>query len=681
MDLFSLRNSLTISVLVTFCVSITMGQQESIQISPRDVTVREGREVRLPCVLQQPGICNVYWYRKDMQTYFFRNAEFMPRIPSEVSERYSIPGNTSAGDFTLRIVNVSSWDDGEYQCACYAPSHKDTLTSDPARLQVLIAPSDEYPICEVRKRDGLLLPGDEVELICRSTEGSPPVQLAWYKGDQRLHSEMSWNYEIVAKHRTVVTLQENLSHFYCKAEGDALLIPRNCTVDPVAMAAPPPVQIDSNLQKVWQEFESGTLPLTGGQPRSQDMIELSFTCGPSTNFSREVNNFTWYVNQDPIRPGTFGYILENNGRTLRVTDLSILYSEIDVEIVCELSNNGWTVSNSTTVVSLNGNILGKPTDAMTRTELPTVPDTDIIINKRPGKWRLWPIWLLIVCVLMSLFLLILLAIYAPVICGCKKKKSKKSHAHCHHGATTKSEFHYTHSQGCSTLRTSRDTLNVYELPESERGGSDQQRQQVQATLHVVVHSANHSSNSPVDSQPVISTAETIVSSDYTTENCLATASSKAVGNYYHPDLGHYQKVRPGARPAHFNSQLLVPPSPKPHPPARTDSLEPHYQHPRSHMCCMNKTWGHNVRHEKPLCNHAPLTLSSQPDVTEGCYVRTLPLPPNEVKKARLVYMDNGQLDQVANGTVYSDVPLDDVDNIYENIAGEEAEKGNKQTLV
>ena len=74
-------------------------------------------------------------------------------------------------------------------------------------------------------------------------------------------------------------------------------------------------------------------------------------------------------------------------------------------------------------------------------------------------------------------------------------------------------------------------------------------------------------------------------------------------------------------------------------------------------------------------------MSSQPDVTEGCYVRTLPHPPNEIKEARLVYVDGGPHDQNENGGVYPDLSAEEVDNIYENIPGEENDRANIQTLV
>ena len=807
------------------------GQQTPIESFPTDTTAFKGDTVHFPCILREPGFCNVYWYRMDMQMYFARNDQLMARIPSEVRERYSVVGDTSVGDFSLQIVNASTWDDGEYQCACYTRSFRDSFVTDEAHLHIKIPPTLEYPKCEMHKKYELLLPGDEVELRCISSGGDPPVQLQWNDGDLGLTSEMSWNQEneettakvrtvvspendlsrfyctasgealvtsrncsvgpiavaapppihiassaptagpaisqdtnelsftcrpnenftrdvnnftwyvnndhvqpgkqgfvlenngrtlrvtdlsllnmdleilcqlsnngwvvsnsstivsvtdnerveattslppeypkcemhkkyglllpgdevellcisngghdspvqlqwfngelgvtsetiwntvkeeTITKHRTIVSPENNLSKFYCKASGEVAGSAQNCSVGPVVVAAPPPIHIASNIQKVWEDVESHAL--VGGETISQDMIELSFTCGPSGNFTRDINNFTWFVNNDPVRPGKQGFVLENNGRTLRVTDLSLLYNFLDIEIVCQLSNNGWAVANSSTIVSLNDNDL-ITTDTAPKTEGSGPEKPDIFIHKHPKKWRLWPIWLLIICVLMTLFLLILLAIYAPVICGCNKKGKKPPHNQCNHtvpttkSATQVSDFHYTHGQGCETAENSRNTLNFYEMPESE-----QQRQQVEATLHVIVHSGNNATCHTVNDQPIISTTESVVTSDYGTVGTddhvpptnnhvgLPPTNTQAVGNYYHPDMDHYQKVRPGARPAYFATQGVVPPSPKPQPPARKDSLEPHYQYPRSHSCCMNQTWGHNTRN-KPVCQSYPL---------------------------------------------------------------------------
>lgn len=136
-----------------------------------NVTVAAGREITLPCVVDNLENYKVAWIHTDRHTLLTLHDKVITRNP-----RYSINHN-GYRTWWLHIVNVEQGDSGKYMCQI----NTSPMKSQVGYLEVVVPPKvDEgYTSSDTEVREG----GD-VTLRCKAT-GSPLPKIKWRREDQK----------------------------------------------------------------------------------------------------------------------------------------------------------------------------------------------------------------------------------------------------------------------------------------------------------------------------------------------------------------------------------------------------------------------------------------------------------------------------------------------------------------
>ncbi|XP_048095482.1 cell surface A33 antigen-like [Alosa alosa] len=101
-------------------------------------------------------------------------------ITSEYEGRVTMTNDVAARISSLSFSRVTMQDNRVFQCAVKIPGDNDGQPADTARLLVLVAPS--VPVCNVQ---GAAEYGHNINLTCKSAEGSPPPTYKWERFDTR----------------------------------------------------------------------------------------------------------------------------------------------------------------------------------------------------------------------------------------------------------------------------------------------------------------------------------------------------------------------------------------------------------------------------------------------------------------------------------------------------------------
>ena len=164
------ERALVVEVLVSMLVCLCSPSPLTTFLEePQDTLVNSGSEGRLACRTGGgSGPCQ--WMRDG---YGLGTEPHLPHLP-----RYSMPG-AAAGNCHLIISPVLPLDAGTYTCQAGG------LQSQPAELQVNVAPGQPH-ILEAREGGRLQVEGGHrVELTCHSQGGRPFAELLWRDGQGR----------------------------------------------------------------------------------------------------------------------------------------------------------------------------------------------------------------------------------------------------------------------------------------------------------------------------------------------------------------------------------------------------------------------------------------------------------------------------------------------------------------
>ncbi|KAJ0056573.1 hypothetical protein NL108_010375 [Boleophthalmus pectinirostris] len=93
---------------------------------------------------------------------------------STYEKRAKLDVNTATGKADLRLYSISLDDNRRFVCRVQIPGDDEGIPADTTELVVLVAPSP--PICKV---EGKAEYGQNINLTCRSEEGSPPPTYKW----------------------------------------------------------------------------------------------------------------------------------------------------------------------------------------------------------------------------------------------------------------------------------------------------------------------------------------------------------------------------------------------------------------------------------------------------------------------------------------------------------------------
>uniref|UniRef100_A0A3Q3X0X5 Ig-like domain-containing protein n=1 Tax=Mola mola TaxID=94237 RepID=A0A3Q3X0X5_MOLML len=92
--------------------------------------------------------------------------------------RASLDVNVLEGKANLKLSSIKLADNKQFECRVLIPTDEDGQPADTARLVVLVAPST--PICSIQ---GTAEYGQNINLTCKSEEGSPPPTYKWESRD------------------------------------------------------------------------------------------------------------------------------------------------------------------------------------------------------------------------------------------------------------------------------------------------------------------------------------------------------------------------------------------------------------------------------------------------------------------------------------------------------------------
>ena len=181
-------------IVVLYCLAVGQGLEQKFLSEPKDITVREGEDVTLLCVVKnKAGI--LQWTRDD----------FGLGTDKELTgySRYMMSGDEVLGEWHLLIRNVTMEDDARYQCQVGATENADPIRSRYATLTV-ISPPDPPVITAGPKL--VLREGKQGMVQCISKGGKPATSLSWRQDGAIISSGVEEKIENLEGSKRTVTV-------------------------------------------------------------------------------------------------------------------------------------------------------------------------------------------------------------------------------------------------------------------------------------------------------------------------------------------------------------------------------------------------------------------------------------------------------------------------------------------
>ncbi|GFV89420.1 uncharacterized protein TNCV_4152361 [Trichonephila clavipes] len=152
---------------------------QSFSLAPTDTEVVEGRDIILHCqVSNQVG--NVQW-------------SFDPSIPG--FPRYKLVGNSTLGEYDLKIINATLEDDDDFECQVGPAEGQDAVVAK-AHLAVLLPPTS---IQIVNKANGSVVQvkvSDRLSMECEVKGGKPAPKVIWTRNSFKLPEAIDGNQSV-----------------------------------------------------------------------------------------------------------------------------------------------------------------------------------------------------------------------------------------------------------------------------------------------------------------------------------------------------------------------------------------------------------------------------------------------------------------------------------------------------
>ncbi|XP_071800602.1 uncharacterized protein [Asterias amurensis] len=321
----------------------------TIDIPPRESTVRVRGSVTLTCKVMNKGLYVVSWLK---QGRVISNDEAIVSSAVE-SSRYSIVGEPSEGNYSLRITNILLSDNDMFKCQLRAPSGTGfrDVQSRPVTLIVQHPPAEGYPTCypqytEIR---GLSV-GTELKFGCETQIGEPAAQLLWTLNGTELESDVdSATTDFIGmEFRRNITVEDHKKIFLCTLTHELLPGPRTCEVGPLDVLFPP---IEAKVESKSTSHKVGST--------------LLLSCNAKANPLVMPSDYRWYT----IPP-----IDESKQSPLgMVWVLSKLEAGYDgTVVICEARNSMGALNSSFTISVTKETTPPPPPTAPARPTLPRI---------------------------------------------------------------------------------------------------------------------------------------------------------------------------------------------------------------------------------------------------------------------------------------------------------------------
>ncbi|XP_071801550.1 uncharacterized protein [Asterias amurensis] len=306
--------------LVLQLSQLILSQEQSFITQPRNTFALLGESATFYCrIADKSGL--VFWL-KDSHIFAREN---QPQLGSSEGETpRAIFGNTTLGEYNLQLTGVAKKDQGRYECKVTSSvGTQSNLTSQPALLNVIDFPVEEFPVCVLSINDALT-EGDVVELTCAYLNNSTTrPALSWERLDTpALLSNTKQVYRdgyFIRRHTITLTYKDDMSTYQCIASTPGR-VTRSCTTGVLDVQHRPIVSITPTV----------LLAKTGDNAR--------FSCRTSAA-NPSLVTYQWYYRGNAVNALSDGIDLIENAEG----DPEILISNLvvptgEVSVICEVTN-------------------------------------------------------------------------------------------------------------------------------------------------------------------------------------------------------------------------------------------------------------------------------------------------------------------------------------------------------
>ncbi|KAL2081515.1 hypothetical protein ACEWY4_023368 [Coilia grayii] len=173
-----------------FCVVLSVVMGIHVEFQKPEYEVARGDQVTLTCTFQPqkpPSVAVITWSADAddptepqiaIGTFFYSTSASQIDISAAYKGKASMANDVAAGVSSLTFSHVSLQENRVFQCSVQIPGDNDGQLSDTTRLLVLVAPS--VPVCRIQ---GSAEYGHNINLTCKSEEGSPQPTYKWQRFD------------------------------------------------------------------------------------------------------------------------------------------------------------------------------------------------------------------------------------------------------------------------------------------------------------------------------------------------------------------------------------------------------------------------------------------------------------------------------------------------------------------
>ncbi|KAM9765770.1 cell surface A33 antigen-like [Menidia menidia] len=175
--------------LAILCLVWSDGGAVEVVIPQPQYEFARGDNITLPCTFKttkvNPAVIVVTWSAEAAEVDAEENqvlSHFWPSGQTDITSKYegraSLDVDIKRGRANLKLSSITLDDNKSFECRLLIQGDDEGTPADTTRLVVLVAPST--PICKIQ---GTAEYGQNINLTCRSEEGSPPPTYTWKSVD------------------------------------------------------------------------------------------------------------------------------------------------------------------------------------------------------------------------------------------------------------------------------------------------------------------------------------------------------------------------------------------------------------------------------------------------------------------------------------------------------------------
>ncbi|XP_063959314.1 kin of IRRE-like protein 3 [Lytechinus pictus] len=255
--------------------------------------------------------------------------------------RYSIVGDASAGEYNLKIVDVTLADDGLYQCQVTPSATDEGLKSNTAKLTVQRPPGsvslDGSPTMSVEVTE-------QVNLTCNANAANPAATIEWFRDNEPLEGAVYSSgraandvsgklWDAVSELTVTPGLIDHGPLYECRASNAALTEPMTSSLTFDVQHAPV-VAVETEPANVREETTTICRCVVNANPRS---VSYVWTKNGETMTGVDGNQMELLVTKEDHKATIKCTATNTIGTTEGTMELNVLYGPRLVEVPASVS--------------------------------------------------------------------------------------------------------------------------------------------------------------------------------------------------------------------------------------------------------------------------------------------------------------------------------------------------------